>query len=159
MQKNRRGRPRGACADFQTDRDARAVALLDAQMRFASLRPGIRPRERYAAKLAVLACNNSSDVTGPTHYQGVPPRELAPTGHRTSPLKNSLRGGYCEIEVKMSGRILEADADRVRKKLARWKKRPDARKWLSATCYGLAQAVLDPSHDPDLLRQRHLATE
>jgi hypothetical protein len=158
MQKNRRGRPRGACADFQTDRDAPAVVLLDAQMRFASLRRGKRPSERYAAKLAVLACNPPSHVTGPTQYQGIPPRELASTGHRTSPLKNSLRGGYCEIEVKMSGRILEADADRVRKKLAGWRKRPDARMWLSASSYELAQQLYR-SLDPDQLRQRHLATE
>jgi hypothetical protein len=40
MQKTRRGRPPGACADFRTDRYARAVVLLDAQLRFASLKPG-----------------------------------------------------------------------------------------------------------------------
>jgi hypothetical protein len=70
----------------------------------------------------------------------------------------SLRGGYSEIEVKVKGDLFEADADRVRKKLAAWKKRPDARKWLSARSYGLAQ-VIYPSLDPDRLRQRHLATK
>jgi hypothetical protein len=158
MKKNRRGRPRGACTDFQTDRDAFTVVLLDAQLRFASLRPGIRPRARYAAKLAVLARSDPSRVSGPTEYQVAPPRKLAPTGRRFSPLKRSLRGGYSEIEVNTSGPLVEADADRVRKKLAAWKKRPDARKWLSATSYGLAQQLYH-SLDPHLLLQRHLATK
>jgi hypothetical protein len=75
-----------------------------------------------------------------------------------SPLKKAPRSGYTEIAVKMNGRLLEVDADRVRKKLAAWKNRPDARKWLSAVSYGLAQ-YLYPSVDPDLLHQRHLATK
>ena len=100
MQKKRRGRPRGACADFQTDRDALAVILLDAQMRFASLKPGIRPRERQAAMFAVLACSDPSRVTDPTQYPGAPPHGLASSGHRMAPLKKSLRNGYDEIEIE-----------------------------------------------------------
>jgi hypothetical protein len=95
---------------------------------------------------------------GPIPCQGAPPRELAATGHRAWPLKKSLRNGYTEIVVKTSGRMLEADADRVRKKLAAWKKRPDARKWLSASSYGLAQ-YLYRYVDTDLLYERHLETE
>jgi hypothetical protein len=75
-----------------------------------------------------------------------------------SPLKKSLRSGYTETEIKTNGRLLEADADRVRKKLTAWKNRSDAREWLSARSYGLAQHLY-PSIDPDLLRQRHLATK
>jgi hypothetical protein len=107
---------------------------------------------------AVLACSDPSRVTDPTQYPGAPPHGLASSGHRMAPLKKSLRNGYDEIEIETKGDRLLADADRVRKKLAAWKNRPDARMWLSARSYGLAQRLY-LSIDPDLLCQRHLVTK
>jgi hypothetical protein len=71
--------------------------------------------------------------------------------------KNTARR-FSEIEIETNGDLMLSDADRVRKKWAAWKKRADARKWLSSSSYALAQCLY-PSIDTDLLRQRHLETQ
>ena len=155
-----RGRPRGTYAAFETDKDAPAVVLLDAQMRFASLRPGVKVKERQAAQYAVFACEAVRQPhKGPTLHEGPPPRQLADTGHRYSPIKKSFLSGYEELELEMKGCYFDSAADRVRKKRAAWRRRPDARKWLSARSYGLAKFLYKDTIPSDRLRKRHCETE
>jgi hypothetical protein len=159
MLKKARGRPRGSYARFEVDRDAPAVVLLDAQMRFASLRAGVRISERRAAAWAVFASEAKKHPhRGPTFRKAPPPRQLADSGHRYSPIRKPLLSGYGEFELEVNGRYFEAAADRARKKRAAWRQRPEARKWLSARSYGLAQ-YLYRGIDPDRLHQRHCETK
>jgi hypothetical protein len=153
-----RGRPRGTCAAFETDKDAPAVVLLDAQMRFASLRPGVKVKERQAAAYAVFACEAVRQPhKGPTLHKEPPRRQLADTGHRYSPIKKSLLHGYEEFELEVNSERFEAAADRVRKKRAAWRRRPEARKWLSRRSYGLAQYLYGGSGGR--LHKRHCETK
>jgi hypothetical protein len=160
MLKKVTGRPRGSYAVFETDRDAPAVVLLDTQMRFASLRHGVDVNERHAAVWAVFACLAMKyPYKGPTHKEGPPPRRLAATGHRHSPTKKSFLGGYAEFELEVNGRYFAAAADRVRKKRLAWRRRADARKWLSIRSYGLAQYLYRGGISQNDLYWRHRETE
>jgi hypothetical protein len=156
-----RGRPRGSHAAIESDKDAMAVVLLDAQMRFASLRQGVHVKERQMAEWAVFAClAKEHPYQGPTLKDGPPPRRLAETGHRHSPIKKSLLSGYEQFQLDVNGRYFDAAADRVRKKRKAWRRRPAARKWLSAQSYGLAQYLYKGIIRPDrLLHKRHCETE
>jgi hypothetical protein len=160
MPKKARGRPKGSRTAFKadklsTDKDAAAVVLLDAQLRFASLR-GVKVTERQAAEWAVAASLAPKDIQ-PTFHKGPPPRQLTVTGHRYSPTKKSLLHGYNEFELDI--KRFDPAADRVRKKRAAWRRRPEAREWLSDRSYGLAQHLYRDVIPGERLRERHHQTK
>jgi hypothetical protein len=160
MPKKARGRPKGSRTAFKpdklsTDKDAAAVVLLDAQLRFASLRE-VKVTERQAAEWAVAASLAPKDIQ-PKFHKGPPPRRPAVTGHRNSPTKKSLLHGYNELELDI--KRFGPAADRVRKKRAAWRRRPEARKWLSDRSYGLAQHLYREVIPGERLRERHDQTK
>jgi hypothetical protein len=143
MGSKKRGRP---LADFASDRERWGVVLLDAQLRFAPLR-GVRVREWQAAQLSAASLSSQFHVHGPTIYQGPPPTIFVGSGLRKSPTKRGLRNGYVELEIvnslypKRTAKILNALADRLRRKRRAWRQRPNAQQWLSEQSFELAKTL------------------
>ena len=148
-----RGRPLGTFRNPWNDPDWPYVVLLDAQVHSAPLR-GVRVSERMAALFVASAAKHEFQVLGPAVYTTAPPCELAPTGRRNSPRTKVLANGYDELILVHSrspsrtGDILEAMADRLRKKRKGWLARKESREWLRAASAGLA-CRLYPALFPD----------
>lgn len=153
------GRPRGAFADWRYDPDLRLVAMLDMQVRFASLGPA-RNSERYHAGLAA-AVNTRFPVMNSSTHAGPPPKQMASNLSRHSPTKSALLRGYDEVVLR-NGRLPKDKhqllADRLRKKRTAWRKRLDARAWLSEQSYEFAK-VFYPQFTPEELLRRHEETK
>jgi hypothetical protein len=144
--------------------DKFGIIALDAQLRFAPLR-GVRVRERQAAFLAAAASMlDGFHHTGPVLFQSPPPTERAGINLRRSPSQKAFAQGYIEWEVfhvktpKLTMKYLQAAADRIRKGRAIWRRRPQAREWLSYHSYQLA-IFLYPKVTPALLSAEHEKTK
>lgn len=143
----KRGRPP---KDFVTDLDRVAVAMLDAQLRFAALRPGHKgkqPSKWHAAQMAVMR-RDEFEITDPVRFDEPPPRERVDAkSQRFSPKNPNLQGGYDERTVvskklpKRTGALYMAAADRIRKKHAAWRKNEAARQWLSKQSFEFAKDI------------------
>jgi hypothetical protein len=129
-------RPRGRRPEnFRGDADRYAVAYL--LMRTRTRFNGKLPSLRQAAALAILGKENC------IHHARIvesPAPELAPSGHRNSPLKKCLREGYLEreflhVEKKAAGAAFEAGIKRLLRKYHQWI-RPNTprRHWLEFMC-------------------------
>jgi hypothetical protein len=136
LKTNAKSRPRGRPAqNFRGDADRYAVAYL--LMRTRARFNGKLPSLRQAAALAILGKENYIH-----HERGVesPTPELAPSGHRNSPLKKCLSEGYLErdflhVEKKVVGAAFEAGIKRLLRKYHRWiKPNTPQRHWLEFMC-------------------------
>ena len=158
------GRPIIKCDDHP---HSFGIILQDVQLRFAHLRPehnGKTPTARRAAEEATVASmNHGFHHTGPLKKLGPPPKEKRGASLRNSPSSKSFQDGYIEYVVQhqanpaLTGVYFDSASQTIRQTREIWRKRRQARRWLSNKSYQYAK-VMYPTIPSDVLRREHLKT-
>lgn len=160
----RRGRPIIKC---EAHPHRSGIILQDAQLRFAHLRPehnGKTPSARAAADHAAFATmTDGFHHTGPLQKLGPPPKVKRGASLRNSPSSKSNQDGYTEYVVQhqatpaLTGAYFDSASQTIRQTREIWRKRRQARRWLSNKSFQLAR-VIYPTIPSYVLRREHLKT-